>query len=61
MKSEENNCMVSCTGLYADLEHTYHIDSKGQSLLEAEYSRYKTNYAKNIIFDPSSKNLSTQY
>ena len=53
--------MVSCTGLYADLEHTYHIDSKGQSLLEAEYSRYKTNYAKNIIFDPSSKNLSTQY
>ena len=63
-KSEENNCLVSCTGLYADIVHGQDISSKGHEILsslEAEYFQYKTNYAKNIIFDPASDDLSMYY
>ena len=63
-KSEENNCLVSCTGLYADIVHGSGLSSKGQEILsslEAEYFQYKTNYARNIIFDPTSDDLSMYY
>ena len=60
-KSEENNCLVSCTGLYADVVHGSDISSKGREILsslENEYFQYKTSYAKNIVFDPTSHDLS---
>ena len=60
-ESEENNCLVSCTGLYADIVHGSDISSKGREILaslEDEYFQYETSFAKNIAFDPTSEDLS---
>ena len=63
------SCLVSCTGLYADVQFTTdrilakdNKNSKEEdkeklmSLLE-EYKRYKTEYAQNIKFDPDLMDL----
>ena len=63
---EQDDCMVTCTGLYADIEHTanhlnYNEKSKGMKLLLSVfelYNSHKDSFAKNIAFDPASESLS---
>ena len=63
---EQEGCLVTCTGLYADIEHTKdHMDfeenSKGIKLLLSIfdlYNSHKDSFAKNIVFDPASDSLS---
>jgi hypothetical protein len=59
----EGSCPVCCTGLYADASFEEDNISKGQSSnefmkMEAAYQAYKNNYAKNLQFDSTHKNLS---
>ena len=60
--TEELGCMESCTGLYADVVHTPrdNLDPYVRSLMD-EYIRYKSNYARNIKFDPTEETLSTLF
>ena len=60
------DCLVTCTGLYADIEHSKdHInideDSTGIQLLLSIfdlYNSHKDSFAKNLVFDPASESLS---
>ena len=63
---EQDGCLVTCTGLYADIQHTKdHLDfnegSQGIKLLLNIfdlYNSHKDSFAKNIVFDPASESLS---
>ena len=61
---DENSlgCRVSCTGLYAD---AYNIkDPTEEKLMQQlkgnleEYLGYKNNFAQNLQFDPTKKDMS---
>ena len=64
--SDPGHCLVTCTGLYADIEHIKDdldmtSNSKGIQLLLSVFDLYKTHkdsYVKNIVFDPASESLS---
>ena len=61
---DENSlgCRVSCTGLYADA--FYIKDPTEEKLMKElkenmeEYTGYKNNFARNLEFDPTKKDLS---
>jgi hypothetical protein len=61
---DENSlgCRVSCTGLYADA--FYIKDPMEEELMKQlkenmdEYMGYKNNFAQNLQFDPTKKNMS---
>ena len=57
--NDELGCMESCTGLYADVIHSprNNLDPNVLSLME-EYTRYKSNYARNIKFNSTEETLS---
>ena len=54
-----DGCLVSCGGLYADIQHV-----KGATTTEAlqliigQYNAIKDEFSKNILFDPAAKHLS---
>ena len=52
-------CMLSCTGLYADVSHTFEDNCNLElKAMLRKYREHKDNFAKNIKFDPSKKNFS---
>ena len=55
-------CLVSCTGLYADITRWdlewENVENKNLEILEQQYKQYKWKYAKDIQFDPTLINLS---
>ena len=62
----QDDCLVTCTGLFADIEHTKDdlnltSNSEGVQLLVSIFQLYKSHkdsFAKNIVFDPTSESLS---
>ena len=58
--------MISCTGLYADVDHKPEQEErmdktwkKGvMTALINRYKEYKSEYARNIRFDPTMNNFS---
>ena len=62
IKDRSSDCRVSCTGLHAVVWYTLsnQDDSFWQKFkdLSDEYKRFLNNYAENLQFDSSSKNLS---
>ena len=75
--SDTYGCLVSCTGLYADM--TFSEDSLYKDIVDGgnmgkefqdrvklgrilqKYTDHKTNYANNIKFDPTAQNLSKNF
>ena len=59
INNESFGCMLSCTGLYADVAHKFedNCNSELKAMLQ-KYREHKHNFAKNIKFDPSKKNFS---
>ena len=51
---------MSCTGLYADLEHITDITSDSKMLITIFdlYKSHKDSFAKNIVFDSASESFS---
>ena len=64
MSKESQDCRVSCTGLYADVQYNQHEnkddwkDHQKYIVLQSDYSAYKRNYARNIVFNDTNTNLS---
>ena len=64
----KEGCRVSCTGLYADIQHAdgniiVSTDSqqRGTQLLADifdKYNKHKNQFAKNLVFDPTSNSFS---
>ena len=60
MSNETFGCLPSCSGLYSYVQFVANSqlgDEKNRQTLDyltKQYSRYKANWAKNIIFDPQS-------
>jgi hypothetical protein len=58
------SCIVSCKGLYADVEHANSTEEirNGQDVnnfyqLLADYNRFKADFSENIVFDGNIKRL----
>ena len=64
--SDRGHCLVTCTGLYADIEHNkddLNITSNARGIQRLVsifdlYKSHKETFAKNIMFDPTSESLS---
>ena len=58
--------MISCTGLYADVNHNPEQEERTDKIWKNDaiaslinrYKKYKSNYARNIRFDPTMSNFS---
>lgn len=59
INNESFGCMLSCTGLYADVAHKSedNVNSELRVMLQ-KYREHKNSFARNIKFDPSKKNFS---
>ena len=56
---EADACLVSCNGLYADIQHINATEDFNQlSSIINQYNEHKSLYAKNMGFDPSSDSFS---
>ena len=62
MDLKSSDCKVSCTGLYADVNYVNDTrkDMYWQKFakMTENYQRYLNNFAENLIYNSSSKNLS---
>lgn len=68
VSQERGGCLVSCTGLYADVQSldgnlniTANSTQEGIRLLVSifdKYNEHKNSYAKSLMFDPSSDSFS---
>ena len=57
-------CLTSCNGLYADVvfkKLEAFEDQKKLDEISDQYFQYKTSFARNLKFDPSSANLSRYF
>ena len=57
-------CLTSCSGLYADVVFKKLEAFEDQNKLDEisdQYFQYKTSFARNLKFDPSSANLSRYF
>ena len=56
---ESDACLVSCNGLYADIQHINATQDFDQlTSIIKQYNEHKSLYAKNLGFDPSSDSFS---
>ena len=65
MAENSFDCLVTCSGLYSDIEFEASTDNleiedegvrdKFFKLID-EYKNYKERFVRNIVFDPKSKN-----
>ena len=56
-----SSCLVSCEGLYADIEHITGKDTSSNPQFTSifqQYNSHKEGVAKNIYFDPEAETLS---
>ena len=57
-----SDCRVSCTGLYSDVNFYNDANKENYQLkfsnMTVNYQRYLNNYAENLIYNSSSRNLS---
>ena len=58
-----SECLVSCDGFYGDVaqvnkEGVNEKDAVKKGQLLSEYNRYKSRFAKNLVFSSSSPNFS---
>ena len=54
ISTQDFGCRKSCTGLYADVQHTKDaglMNNQQVLRIEKDYHRYKRDFARNIIFD----------
>ena len=57
-------CLVSCEGVYADIQHITDTDTSSNSQFTSifeQYNSHKEGIAKNIYFDPVAEHLSEWY
>ena len=57
-------CLTSCSGLYADVvfkKLEAFEDHNKLDEISDQYFQYKTSFARNLKFDPSSANLSRYF
>ena len=54
-----DDCLVSCYGLYADIQHTKETATKDNLMYIIEgYTKFKDQFSKSMVFDPASDTLS---